>query len=744
MRKAALAVAVVSCIYGSYLFIQTGRTVPQQVVAASSAADARPAQSVSKATYSVANSDMLTAPVAGDQVGMANAPALFAAGNASYDKRLLVVQGDERTPTFIENAEQGRKLILDNARELLGIGPNDDIRIKTTKTDDLGNTYRKYSQVFAGVPVYGRELVVQTDASNKVKAIMGEFESDIEIATAPQLEGKDAVNSYFREHANEIVGEPVIHEEPRLLIYTSEGVPPTLSYRSVAEYTTHETGTHLEELYVDAHSGRLIDSIPLVHSALTRNVYTYNDQCLSQSSSNLPGTKINDPANGDDHAKGAYNNTGSSYNFFSRMFARDSFDAQGVAITATVHAKFNFGQGSCSGDNAVFDTQRKQLIFGSGGTNLSNPAGALDIVAHEFTHGVTATDSNLTYQNESGALNEAISDIFGAGADAWVDSGGTASSDPPAGIQPNENTWVMGEDAALTTTYRRVMNNPTADGRSKDNYNERYTGTDDNGGVHINSGIMNLAFYLMSQGGTHPRSVTTNTVTGIGISKALNIVYNANRNLMTSSTNFQGARTKMAQAAATLYGDCSQEWRTVNQAFDAVLVPGTWTDCTSGDGGGSSGGDGQTGGSDTGTTPTPTPEEPTPPVNLAIGATASASSYYSNAWLPKFANDNNVDTSWASRYKRSAWDGEEWIRLNFSSAQSLSKLSIDWSGNQYPRRITVWVAGASGWVQVAEQQKSAAGASDIQFASRSTTDVLVRMSNFNAPYTVIREVSAYR
>jgi vibriolysin len=86
------------------------------------------------------------------------------------------------------------------------------------------------------------------------------------------------------------------------------------------------------------------------------------------------------------------------------------------------------------------------------------------------------------------------------------------------------------------------MNNPTADGDSYDYYPERYTGTSDYGGVHLNSGIANLAYYLLCQGGTHPRGKTTTVVTAIGMTKAEQIFYRAPDHPLTTSTNFQGAR----------------------------------------------------------------------------------------------------------------------------------------------------------------------------------------------------------
>jgi vibriolysin len=121
------------------------------------------------------------------------------------------------------------------------------------------------------------------------------------------------------------------------------------------------------------------------------------------------------------------------------------------------------------------------------------------------------------------------------------------------------------------------MDNPTRDGQSKDYYPERYTGFGDNGGVHLNSGIANLAFYLASQGGRHPRNKTNVEVTGVGIEKARNVWFAALTQYMTASTNFQGARAATKTAAETLYPSDPAVALAFQQAWDAVGAPGGGT-----------------------------------------------------------------------------------------------------------------------------------------------------------------------
>jgi vibriolysin len=219
-----------------------------------------------------------------------------------------------------------------------------------------------------------------------------------------------------------------------------------------------------------------------------------------------------------------------------------------------------------------------QLVYGDGDGSQFGPLGnALDVGAHELTHAVTTYSANLVYQYESGALNEATSDIMAAAVEAWKDGAVTA------------DTWKVGEDVTtpgVSGDALRYMNDPIADGSSYDYYPTRYQGSGDNGGVHLNSGIANLAFKLMVTGGTHPRGKTSVNVPALSsnlmtsMSMGAKIWYRALTVYMTSSTNFAGARTATAQAATDLYGATAAA--SVNAGWDAVGAPGG-----SGGGGGS-------------------------------------------------------------------------------------------------------------------------------------------------------------
>lgn len=198
----------------------------------------------------------------------------------------------------------------------------------------------------------------------------------------------------------------------------------------------------------------------------------------------------------------------------------------------------------------------------SGGKQWYPFCGALDVVAHELTHGVTEYTSNLIYLNESGALNESFSDMMGTAVEFDFQ---------PVGNAPGLADWLHGEDIARPGGTRS-LSNPNAYG-NPDHYSVRFTGAADNGGVHTNSSISNHMFYLAIMGGTN--RVSQQTVTGVGFENRKvieNSVYRAFTVLMPASATFSVARAATIQAARDLYGANSAAERALIAAWSAVGV----------------------------------------------------------------------------------------------------------------------------------------------------------------------------
>ncbi|WP_276372188.1 M4 family metallopeptidase [Chryseolinea sp. H1M3-3] len=236
-----------------------------------------------------------------------------------------------------------------------------------------------------------------------------------------------------------------------------------------------------------------------------------------------------------------------AYDYYLKKHNRNSFDNNGAAIISYVHVDQNF-------NNAFWS--RNKLLFGDGSNN--NPLVELDIVSHELTHGVTQFEAGLQYYNESGALNESFSDIF-AKAVEFETFGDTA-------------TWQLGKyyrDGGL-----RDMSNPNRRDQP-DTYagDMWYTGFEDNGGVHYNSGVQNFWYYLLCEGGSgvndHQVSYTVNA---IGIDAATKITYRNLTEYLSNSSDYLDSRIGSLLATADLYGKNSAAYQQVDKAWDAVGV----------------------------------------------------------------------------------------------------------------------------------------------------------------------------
>lgn len=482
------------------------------------------------------------------------------------DSKVQIAGTDHKgIPTFVTGelgqlgpgaADKAAKAFLKSQKDLLHMAGTEDFDTESVTTDGLGQTHVKFQQTLKGLPVFGAEYIVHTNAAGKVLAINGRFAADENLPRNPTVDAVTATDTAAREYG--ITNYRVVG--PAALTYiVNEKSNAFLAWAVDVAYT-NESGPQVDRIFGDATSGHAVGRAPYNKYLKSRKVYTANN------GTTLPGSLLwseGGTQTSDTTAQAAYNYAGNVYDFYKNVFNRDSYDNAGATIISSVHY-------STSYNNAFWNGS--QMVYGDGdGTQFIPLSKALDVDAHELTHAVTERTANLTYSNESGALNEATSDILGNSCEAYSKNAGT----------PNANTWKVGEDIYTPNTAGdalRYMNNPTQDGYSTDYYPERITGTSDNGGVHGNSGIANLAYYLMVMGGTHPRSKTTVTVTPLSatsstsLDMAQRIWYRALTVYFTSSTNFQAARTATVSAATDLYGATAAA--TVTAAWDCVAVPG--------------------------------------------------------------------------------------------------------------------------------------------------------------------------
>lgn len=289
---------------------------------------------------------------------------------------------------------------------------------------------------------------------------------------------------------------------------------------------------------------------------LNRIVYS------AQNGSSLPGTQVRaegDTATGDPAADEAYDGAGATYDLFKDVFNRNSIDGNGARLDSTVHFRVGY-------DNAFWNGQ--QMVYGDGDEDLpvdqrlfNRFTIAIDIIGHELTHAVTQFTANLVYQGQSGALNESMSDVFGSLVKQRVLGHTAADAD-----------WIIGEGLFTDNVNGTGIRNMKQPGTG---YNDPVLGKDpqpghmndyvqtqaDNGGVHINSGIPNRAFY-----------VTAFNIGGFAWEKAGHIWYVTLSSKLGQSTNFATAAAKTYEAARDLYGQGSLEQQAVKAGWAEVGI----------------------------------------------------------------------------------------------------------------------------------------------------------------------------
>lgn len=235
---------------------------------------------------------------------------------------------------------------------------------------------------------------------------------------------------------------------------------------------------------------------------------------------------------------------GATYDYFNNEQGRDSYDGQGSKIISYVHYGRRWFNASWNG------------MFARFGDGNNNPLTSIDVVSHELTHGFTRTSSNLVYRNESGALNESFSDIFGTVVEIYA-TGDSAD-------------WLIGKENFTL----RSMSNPKEYG-DPDTYRGEnwFDGPEDNGGVHTNSGVMNYWYYLLAEGGSGVNdNGNSYDIQGIGWDKAADIAYRNNAYYLTDNSNYIDARIGSLLSAEDIFGSCSPEVLAAAQAWYAVGV----------------------------------------------------------------------------------------------------------------------------------------------------------------------------
>ncbi|WP_411342461.1 M4 family metallopeptidase [Paenibacillus sp. WLX1005] len=497
--------------------------------------------------------------------------------------------GDAKVWTFLD--KQKRSIVTDNAsstnvKELFEI-------TKRQSDSKTGTEHYRLNQTFKGIPVYGAEQTLHFDKSGNVSLYLGQVVEDVygklessekaqgvtadvyakeDSATdlvTPKLSASAAIAVAEKDAASKVgaLGEAQKTPEAKLYIYAPEDKEARLAY--VTEVNVLQPEPLRTRYFVDAKDGSILFQYDLIeHATGTGKGVLGDTKTLTVSTSgssyvlsdttrgkgiqtytasnrtSLPGSTVtstsstfNDPAAVDAHAYAA-----KVYDFYKSNFGRNSIDGNGLVLRSTAHYSSKYNNAFWNGT---------QMVYGDGdGTTFVPLSGDLDVVGHELTHGVTEYTANLEYYGQSGALNESISDIFGNTIEG--------------------KNWLIG-DAIYTPRVSgdalRYMDNPEKGGQPA-RFADYLNTSDDNGGVHTNSGITNKAYYLLVQGGTFDGV----KVTGIGRSQAIQIVYRALTLYLTSTSNFASYRSALVQASTDLYGASSTQTTAVKNSLSAVGI----------------------------------------------------------------------------------------------------------------------------------------------------------------------------
>jgi thermolysin len=474
-----------------------------------------------------------------------------------------------------------------------------------SEIDELGMAHVRFQQMVHGVPVAGAELMAHYDEVGHLTSIDANYVADLDgIDVNPTFLAADALSIVKADiTSRSVVEEAALEtEEQKLVVYSGNEhvTTPRLAYEyRVRAMTAHEPAIWV--VTVDAKTGDILHRYNNLQTIQGQGNGVLGDQKQFEVSTNASGFVMTDAATvqirtltaaqqqvrgtpvtstdqnswdtgvpGQGAAVDAHFNATAVYKYYKDKHGRNAINGAGGPLVSTVH----FGRAY---DNAAWDGTG--MLYGDGGQLFRALSVSLDVVGHEFTHGVTEKTSNLVYENQPGALNEAVSDIFGA----FIEH----SAKPDA-----TNNWKIGENVVKTGGPLRDMVDPSSVSFAQPAHMSKFVNTQqDNGGVHINSGIINNAAFLMTVGGVNPVS-KVEVKFGIGWEKSEKLWFRANTKYFLSTTNFGQAAQGMLQAAKdieltdneTSIVDCAFKATGIAQGTCATLVdPQSTTPVPSGD-----------------------------------------------------------------------------------------------------------------------------------------------------------------
>lgn len=538
------------------------------------------------------------------------------AGDGIYQHQQLK-HGDHGLPIFIKSqaslqargrmaAQTPETLSHEYLQEVAGLlqieNPAEEFQVKSIITSSQGSTHVKMQQMYQGYKVYAHEVILHlngqgvslfngrhmvTPASlNTTPILTGEEATAMatrDVKKQPQVVVPQGAMAHILSHAGEL-------PEPEVVIYEH---PRKGKVNLVWHVTVYPNLVERWEYFIDARSGKTVNKYShtcvfdggttgqaqdLNGDTRTVNIFEPGDGFFYLVDTSKPmfvtgqdplpekgvittldfrNVAVNSEEGSafyiasadkdtwtDASAVSAHYNAEVAYNYYLNTFGRNSIDGNGGSIFSVVNVADEDGGGF---DNAFWNGFA--MFYGNGRNSFKPLAGGLDVGGHEMSHGVIQHTANLEYQDESGALNESFADVFGAM------------------IDPDD--WTMGEDIVKPGVFPnnalRDLSDPHNGGTKlgdrgfqPSHTSEMFTGSADNGGVHINSGIPNHAFFLFAS--------------AVGIELAQDVYYKTLTEYLTASSQFIDMRLAVIEAAAELTDDDPEVIAAAKSAFDAVGI----------------------------------------------------------------------------------------------------------------------------------------------------------------------------
>ncbi|KJS75746.1 MAG: hypothetical protein JL56_07135, partial [Desulfotomaculum sp. BICA1-6] len=509
--------------------------------------------------------------------------------NVVYAEQLIVT-GKVSLPCYSDG--NIGKYLKENANKLSLDSDANYLELKTS-TDKLGNKHIRTQQEYLGLPIYGSEIIVHINISNQVNTVTGNHTVNTKnraikkgalispgeaIAAAKKNVEYNSKSIVVKKLNRSITIQPT--EKAELMWYEHKG---QLNLAYVIDLNTVMPKPSAWKVFVDATNARVIDKYSnlkdWVHINGTgigvkgdtktldlldgQDGYYYMVDTTSNNSDQIGAiqtyqyrTETDDleimydtdtyfSDNNQKTAVDAHYYHGLVLDYFKNKFSWLSYNGQGSTILPVVHFNLDGYENAGYYGNGFF-------VYADGDSNPYNSpelpptnawSAALDVIGHEYVHGVTEATCNLEYRDQSGALNESLSDIFGQVIERQIKS---------------ETDWKLGEEVFIDSENAfRDMADPTLYGQPAHINNYLYT-LEDNGGVHTNSGITNKALYELA--------------TRIGDNKTLELCFYAMNNFFTTTTDFQGAANLLYLSAKSLYGAGSLECQAVFDSFNIVGI----------------------------------------------------------------------------------------------------------------------------------------------------------------------------